>query len=128
MLSRSDIERLAKLKSEHGILSAYVRMDPRLRYLRQQAATQFKGALKEAERRLQESRWKEALKRESDYVLNFLTSWEPTGQGLAIFSCRPENLLKRKNGRVESGKLEIVDWVYCSSVLFAIFPNSCSHK
>ena len=71
MLSRSDIERLAKLKSEHGILSAYVRMDPRLRYLRQQAATQFKGALKEAERRLQESRWKEALKRESDYVLNF---------------------------------------------------------
>jgi hypothetical protein len=70
--------------------------DSRLRYFRQRAATQFKGALKEAERRLQESRWKEALKRESDYVVNFLTSWEPTGQGLAIFSCRPENLLKRK--------------------------------
>jgi len=92
MISREDIERLAQLKSEHGILSAYIRIDPRLRYLRQQATSQFKGALKEAARRLQESRWKETLHRESDYVLNFLSNWEPSGQGLVVFSCRPENL------------------------------------
>jgi peptide chain release factor subunit 1 len=92
MISHEDIERLANLKSEQGILSAYIRIDPRLRYLRQQAASQFKGALKEAARRLQQSRWKEALDRESEYMLNFLSSWEPSGQGLVVFSCRPENL------------------------------------
>ncbi|MGH7848534.1 MAG: hypothetical protein ACREQW_25625 [Candidatus Binatia bacterium] len=71
---------------------AYIRIDPRFRYLRQQAVSQFKGALKEAERRLQESRWKEALDRESECILNFLSNWEPSGQGLVVFSYRPENL------------------------------------
>jgi len=65
MIDRDDLERLAKLKSEHGILSAYVRLDPRLRFMRRQAATQFKGALKQAERRVQNGRWREALERES---------------------------------------------------------------
>lgn len=92
MLTRPDIERLAKLKSDHGILSAYIRMDPRLRFVRHQAATQFKGALKEAERRIQESRWREALDREKAYVLDFLSNSEPIGRGLVIFSCRPEGL------------------------------------
>ena len=51
MISRQDLERLATLKSDHGILSAYLRLDPRLRFVRQQAASQFKGALKQAARR-----------------------------------------------------------------------------
>jgi peptide chain release factor subunit 1 len=91
MISRQDIERLARLKSEHGILTAYVRLDPRLRFLRQQAASQFKGALKAAQRQIQE-RWRDALEREASHVLNFLLDWEPQGRGLVIFSCRPEAL------------------------------------
>jgi hypothetical protein len=91
MISRQDLERLARLKSEHGILTVYIRLDPRLRFLRQQAASQFKGALKAAQRRIPE-RWREALERESSHVLDFLSAWEPTGRGLAIFSCRPEAL------------------------------------
>jgi peptide chain release factor subunit 1 len=91
MISRQDLERLARLKSEHGILTVYIQLDPRLRFLRQQAASQFKGALKAAQRRIPE-RWREALERESSHVLDFLSAWEPTGRGLAIFSCRPEAL------------------------------------
>lgn len=92
MISRTDIERLARLKSDQGILTAYIRIDPRLRFVRQQAASQFKGALKEAERRIQDKRWREVLDRESAHVLDFLTNWEPAGRGLVIFSCHPDGL------------------------------------
>ncbi|MEX0803892.1 MAG: Vms1/Ankzf1 family peptidyl-tRNA hydrolase [Candidatus Binatia bacterium] len=92
MISRQDLERLTKLKTDHGILTAYIRLDPRLRFVRQQAASQFKGALKVAQRRIQEGRWRDALERESSHVLNFLSGWEPSGRGLVIFSCRPEAL------------------------------------
>jgi peptide chain release factor subunit 1 len=92
MISHRDVERLAKLKSDHGILTAYVRIDPRLRFVRQQAAYQFKGAVKAAQRRIQETRWRDALDRESADVLKFLSTWEPAGRGLAIFCCRPEGL------------------------------------
>ncbi len=39
MISRQDLERLASLKSDHGILAAYIPLDPRLRFVRQQAAS-----------------------------------------------------------------------------------------
>jgi peptide subunit release factor 1 (eRF1) len=92
MILHSDIERLAKLKSDHGILTAYIPMDPRLRFVRQQAVSQFKGALKAAQERLRGTRWQDALDRESDQVLNFLSSSEPAGRGLVLFSCRPAAL------------------------------------
>jgi len=92
MISRQDLERLAKVKSDHGILSAYVRLDPRLRFVRRQAVAQFKGAFKAAQRRIQEGRWQDALEREGSHVLNFLSNWKPAGEGLVIFSCRPDSL------------------------------------
>jgi peptide chain release factor subunit 1 len=92
MISREDLERLAQLKSDHGILTAYIRLDPRLRFVRQQAASQFKRAVKAAQARLQNDRWQHALDRESSHVLKFLSTSEPAGQGLVIFSCRPESV------------------------------------
>src|SRR5919108_5460550 len=92
MITRQDLERLATLESDHGILTAYIRLDPRLRFVRQQAASQFKGALKAAQQRIQEGRWRDALERESSHVLDFLSNWEPAGRGVVIFSCRPETL------------------------------------
>lgn len=89
MISRQEVERIAKLKSEHGILSAYIRMDPRLRFLRRQPVTQFKGAFKHARRRAQNSKWLAALDREAEYVLSYLSNSEFKGRGLVIFSCRP---------------------------------------
>ena len=75
MISRQDLERLAKVKSDHGILSAYVRLDPRLRFVRRQAVAQFKGAFKAAQRRIQEGSGKMLS---SERVLMFSTSC-PTG-------------------------------------------------
>ena len=80
MISRQDLERLARIQSDHGILTAYIRLDPRWRFLRQQAASQFKGALKAAQRQIQE-RWRDALEREASHVLDFLSDWEPQGRG-----------------------------------------------
>ena len=40
MISRKDLEGLASLKSEHGILTAYIQLNPRLRFLRQQVEKQ----------------------------------------------------------------------------------------
>jgi hypothetical protein len=79
MISHQDLERLARIQSDHGILTAYIRLDPRLRFLRQQAASQFKGALKLAQRQIPEP-WRAALERESSHVLDFLSDWEPTGR------------------------------------------------
>lgn len=92
MITREDIERLARLKSDHGILSAYIRLDPRLRFLRRQALAQFKGALKKAEREIDRSRWGEALEREAARVADFLTNADFPGRALVIFSCRPEEI------------------------------------
>jgi peptide chain release factor subunit 1 len=92
MISLEEIERLAKLRSEQGILSAYIQLDPRLRFVRRQPLLQFKAALKAAARRVQEARWRAALDRESAHVLHFLSNREPAGRGLVIFSCRPERI------------------------------------
>jgi peptide chain release factor subunit 1 len=92
MISRQDLERFASLKSDHGILTAYIPLDPRLRFVRHQAASQFKGALKTVQHRVQGSRWQEPLERECSHVLDFLSSSEPMGRGLLIFSCRPDSI------------------------------------
>jgi peptide chain release factor subunit 1 len=92
IVSRQNIGRLARLKSDHGKLTAYIRLDPRLRFVRQQAASQFKGAAKEARQRIERQQWQDVLERESSHVLDFLCDWEPTGRGLVIFSCRPEGI------------------------------------
>jgi peptide chain release factor subunit 1 len=92
MILRKDIERLAELKSDHGIVSAYIRLDPRLRFLRRQPVSQFKGALTAAQRQYHGSRWQGALERETPYVLDFLSRWEPSGRGLVIFSCHPADI------------------------------------
>ncbi|MGQ9572221.1 MAG: baeRF10 domain-containing protein [Dehalococcoidia bacterium] len=92
MISRKDVERLATLHSEEGILSAYIKIDPQLRYEPSQPAVKFKGALKRFARRVKDERWLEAAEREKDRVLSFLEAQEPTGRGLAIFSCEPAGI------------------------------------
>ena len=92
MISRNDLERLAALKSDHGILTAYLSLDPRLRFMHRQAATRFKGSLKKAQRRLGNSRWREALERESSRVLDFLSESDPAGRGVVIFASEPDSI------------------------------------
>lgn len=117
MISRQDLERLAQLKSGYGILTAYIRLDPRLRFVRHQATSQFKGALKAAQARLQNGPWQHALDRERAHVLGFLASWEPAGQGLVIFSCRPESLWEVLSLEISMPNLVDVDTTTKTGIL-----------
>jgi len=92
MITRKDLERLAKIRSHHGILSAYIPVDPKRIQDRRHPVTEFKSALKRFLQRPGEARWREAAERERDRVLGFLDNWKPSGRGLAIFSCEPDSL------------------------------------
>jgi hypothetical protein len=99
MISRIDVERLAKWRSDHGILSAYIPIDPRLRFVRQLAAAQFKGAVKAAERRIKDERWRDVLERESRKVVNFLVSKTERPRSRGIFLEARRNLGSFSVGR-----------------------------
>lgn len=92
MITRKEVERLATLQSEEGILSAYIRIDPQLGYDPGQAAARLKGALKRFSRATEDQDRLAVAEREKDRVLSFLEEWEPSGRGLAIFSCEPADI------------------------------------
>jgi peptide chain release factor subunit 1 len=91
MISRRDIEHLAQLHSDEGILSVYIKIDPRLGYDRRQPEAKFKGAHSLAARTA-DARSLAVLEREKAPVLDFLRSWEQPGRGLAIFSSQPAGI------------------------------------
>jgi len=92
MISHAELARLAALQSEEGIVSTYIKVDPRLMYAADQAVAKFKGAVKRFTRRAKEDRWLAALERERDRILSFLEDWQPRGRSLVIFSCRPAGI------------------------------------
>ena len=92
MINRQEIDRLAQLKSESGIVSVYLRITPRLGYDRGSLATLFKGTLKRTRRQLKHEPWQQAADRESERILSFLESWKPRGRSLVIFSCQPSGI------------------------------------
>ena len=123
MILRKDIERLAELKSDHGIVSAYIRIDPRLRFLRHQPISQFKGALTAAQRQYRGGRWEAALERETPYVLDFLSRWEPSGRGLVMFSCHPANIWEIFPLDVLVPNVVDVDTTTKTSILLQVLEN-----
>jgi flagellar biosynthesis chaperone FliJ len=92
MISKEEIERLAQVRSESGVASAYVGISPRFMYDLDHHITQAKSALKRAERQLTRSEWREALTREGERILQFLETWQPRGRGIVIFSSEPANI------------------------------------
>jgi peptide chain release factor subunit 1 len=92
MISHQDLKRLSHLSTTEGVVSAYIRVDPRRIFDRRHPLTEFKGAVKDYERRGIEARWRAALEREKDRILGYLETWNPSGRGLAIFSSRPAGL------------------------------------
>ena len=92
MISREEIEHLAQLKSDSGIVSAYIGIRPRLMYKRKHPVTLAKGAFARAERKLHEGSWKEALAREGEKIVDFLNGWDVRGRGLVIFSSQPAGI------------------------------------
>lgn len=92
MLSRQDLARLGALRSDEGIVSVYLSIDPHLMYDRGHPAAEFKGAAKRLIQRTQDSRWLAVLEREKGRILDFLEGWQPRGRGLVIFSSSPAGI------------------------------------
>ncbi len=88
MISRQDVTRLASLESDDGILSVYIKLDPRLRDHRAQAVSKFKGALSRFLRDATAVQIDIAT-REQDKILAFLEGTAPSGRSMAIFSSQP---------------------------------------
>jgi peptide chain release factor subunit 1 len=88
MITRKDIERLVKLHTDDGIVSAYIKVDPRLAYERNQPSMKFKGAFARARRNADE-RTIGVLDRERDRILEYLDDWEQHGKALVIFASTP---------------------------------------
>ena len=91
MISARDIEHLAQLHSDDGILSVYIKIDPRLGYDRHQPEAKFKGAHSLCARTA-DAKSLAVLEREKGPVLDFLRSREQRGRGLAIFSGQPAGI------------------------------------
>ena len=91
MITREEISRLASLHSDNGIVSVYIKIDPRLNYERAQPAMKFKSAYSRARRSASEATVA-TLEREHGRILAFLEGWEPHGRGLSIFASQPDDL------------------------------------
>lgn len=91
MITKEELARLATLHSADGIVSAYIKVDPRLNYERGQASMKFKGSYARA-RRNADSAAIAALEREHDRILQYLEDWQPSTKGLAIFASEPADI------------------------------------
>jgi len=92
MISHKELERLADLRSDEGILSVYLKIDPQLRYDPNQAAAKFKGAVKRFQRTAADENLSSVADREKDQVLRFLEQSLPAGDSIAIFSSQPSGI------------------------------------
>jgi len=85
------IRELARSESEDGIVSVYLKLDPRLRFRRQQAAPKFQGEAARFARNA--SPWQlDVLEREKPKILDFLKSRDFLGRTLALFSSQPAGI------------------------------------
>lgn len=92
MIDEKQLERLARLESDAGIVSAYLRLDPRLMYDRGLAVTKLKSAFERFERRESSKEKKEAARRERRRIESFLNDWTPSGRAIAFFACEPADI------------------------------------
>ncbi|MEX0785823.1 MAG: Vms1/Ankzf1 family peptidyl-tRNA hydrolase [Dehalococcoidia bacterium] len=91
MISKTELERLAALRSDEGIVSVYIGIEPRLRYDRGQHEVKFRGATKRFERTADEHA-RAVLERETGAILDLLGETEPAGRGLAAFVSSPAGI------------------------------------
>ena len=92
MITRSELHRLAGLRSDEGVVSVYIGIEPRLRFERDQHAAKFKGAVKRFQRETRDAQALVALDREHDHILEYLNAHDPGGRGIAVFASIPAGI------------------------------------
>lgn len=123
MISHDELTRLAALQSEHGIVSAYLKIDPHLMLDPTQPLVKFKGAAKRFLRRTKDERWRKALERERDPILRYLEGWEPRGRALALFACTPDDIWEIVSLQVPVPSLITVDTTTHTAVLAQVLDE-----
>jgi peptide chain release factor subunit 1 len=89
----NQIERLAKLQSEEGVLSLYVSVDPAISYRRDHPVAAAKAALRQLEQRLEDPGRRSGFEQERDKALAFLEDeTTPESRAMAIFSSESAGL------------------------------------
>ena len=91
MIDHKEIERLGGIRTEEGVVSVSVKIDPRLGYERSQPAMKFKGAYARAARGADAGDLA-VLEREHDRILDFLKDYAPRGRGVIIYSSTPGDI------------------------------------
>jgi peptide chain release factor subunit 1 len=92
MITREEIRRLALIRHEEGVVSAYVAVRPRLMHEPTHPVVAFKGAAKRYLQQSPEPAWKEALEREAPRIQRWLEGRRPEGRGVVFFACKPAGL------------------------------------
>lgn len=92
MIDEKKLEKLARLQSDAGIVSLYLRFEPRLMYDRGLAVTKLKSAFERFDRRERSEEKKRAAGRERRRIESFLNDWTPSGRALAVFACEPADI------------------------------------
>ena len=92
MITPQRLDRLAKLRSDDGIVSFHLRLEPRLRYEPRLAVTKLKSARTKLDARVSNDRWLEAVDREFGRILRWLEARGVSTRSVAIFACEPEDL------------------------------------
>ena len=123
VISHNELERLASLRSDHGIVSAYVKVNPSLMRDRTHPLTGFKGSYKRFARRTRSERWLAVAARERTTIIRFLENWQPRGRGLAIFACEPAGLWEVVSLNVPVASLLHVDVTTHTGVLTQILDE-----
>jgi peptide chain release factor subunit 1 len=93
MIDQRDIERLAAMRIEEGVLSASIKLDPQLGFQRDQAERKFKGGFRRAVRAAGDAE-RTILERERDRVLGYLKDARPQGRAVVIYSSEPGGLFE----------------------------------
>lgn len=123
MITRKELERLAEIESDQGILSTYVPVDPKRMYDRRHPAAEFKNALRRFEERTHDARWLSVAEREKHKVLKFFESWKPRGRGLVIFSSQPASIWEVVSLDVSVNSLVDVDTTTRTGMLARILDE-----
>lgn len=92
MISLKRLEELAALKHDEFVVSAYIRLDPRLAYDRHHPLTLIKGLIRRYEQFSNDTARLAALRRERPRIERHLQSFGQTGRGVVVFACEPANL------------------------------------
>lgn len=92
MISLKRLEELAALKHDAFIVSAYIRLDPRLAYDRHHPLTQLKGLIHRYEQISSDEARLAALRRERPRIERHLQTLGQNGRGAVVYACEPAKL------------------------------------